>query len=265
MTMMMNQMMLTSADPAGNGVMQDWISGHWHWNRLNYPVAPLSALHALFLLFLLSPSSFLWQGAKRYIFSSALSPKAPSCIYFRPFFLHLRRQSLIIFERLRAKALKRINYLRALWRTYWPSFRLAAFAVRRYWHHRFGSLRSPAVIIHHRFGSPRSPITFTHRSPIQNINQRFGSFSFWFAFGCGWALYVLFAPAVSHRAFRLFFEHFSALRKVLEKFEEVIDSDTLWPFSVNIHHHLRKRILVFVAEWVRHIYMVPDNDVPYSG
>ena len=89
------------------------------------------------------------------------------------------------------------NYLRGLWRTYSPSFRLAAFAVRLYWHHRFGSLRSPAVIIHHRFGSPRSPITFTHRSPIQNINLRFGSFSFWFAFGCGWALYVLFAPVVS--------------------------------------------------------------------
>ena len=100
----------------------------------------------------------------------------------------------------------------------------------------------------HRFGSPRSPITFTHRSPIQNINQRFGSFSFWFAFGCGWALYVLFAPVVSHHAFRLFFEDFSALRKVLEKFEKVIDSDTLWPFSINVHHHLRKRILVFVAE-----------------
>ena len=248
--------------------MWEWfysVNFYLHFFLLLSPSPLLSFfLFSFFLLFLLSPSSFLWQGAKRYIFSSVLSPKAPSCIYFRAF-LHLRRQGLIIFVRLRAKALKRINYLRGLWRTYSPSFRLAAFAVRRYWHHRFGSLRSPAVIIHHRFGSPRSPITFTHRSPIQNINQRFGSFSFRFAFGCGWALYVLFAPVVSHHAFRLFFEDFSALRKVLEKFEKVIDSDTLWPFSINVHHHLRKRILVFVAEWVRHIYMVPDNDAPYSG
>ena len=198
-----------------------FVMNMWEWSySVNFYLhfflllSPSSLLFSSF--FLLSPSSFLWQGAKRYIFSSVLSPKAPSCIYFRAF-LHLRRQSLIIFERLRAKALKRINYLRGLWRTYSPSFRLAAFAVRRYWHHRFGSLRSPAVIIHHRFGSPRSPITFTHRSPIQNINQRFGSFSFWFAFGCGWALYVLFAPVVSHHASRLFFWGFLCVAKSSRK------------------------------------------------